>query len=108
RDEEACYVDGQAKYERIAHLARFREGLKIVLERAAHERIALMCSEADPLTCHRTILVCRELLRIQPGWSIAHILSDGEVELHRDAEERLMKLHKLEPELFGDLNTTEG
>lgn len=108
RDEEACYVNGQARYDRIAHVPRFREGLKNVLDRAAHDRVALMCSEADPLVCHRTILVCRELLRLQPDLKIAHILPDGALEQHRDAEERLMKLHKLEPELFGDLNTTAG
>ena len=108
RDEDACYVNGQAKYDRIAHVPRFREGLKQVLDRATRERVALMCSEADPLACHRSILICRELLRLKPDLNIAHILPDGSLEQHRDAEERLMKLHKLEPELFGDLNTTEG
>lgn len=108
REEEACYVNGQAKYDRIAHVPRFREGLKLVLERHAQGRVALLCSEADPLTCHRTILVCRELLRLQPDLNIAHILPDGVIESHHAAEQRLMKLHKLEPELFGDLTTTAG
>ena len=108
RDEEGCYVNGQARYDRVVHLPRFREGIKQVLARAAHERLALLCSEADPLACHRTILVCRELLRLQPDLNIAHILPDGALETHCDAEERLLKLHKLEPELFGDLNTTAG
>ncbi|MDH4241898.1 MAG: DUF488 domain-containing protein, partial [Phycisphaerae bacterium] len=55
RSEDDCYIDGQAKYGRIAHLSAFQSGLEIVLQRVENCRIALMCSESDPITCHRTI-----------------------------------------------------
>ncbi|MCC6154403.1 MAG: DUF488 domain-containing protein [Candidatus Hydrogenedentes bacterium] len=108
REEESCYVDDQARYDRIAQLPIFRAGLERVLTESADHRIALMCSEADPLTCHRTILVCRELLRHSPGMGITHILPDADTESHDGAMQRLVALHKLEPELFGDLSTQEG
>jgi hypothetical protein len=59
-----------------------------------------MCAEKDPITCHRTILICRNLL-LSEGITIKHILSNGRVEDHKDSELRLMKLFKLDqPDLF--------
>jgi uncharacterized protein (DUF488 family) len=108
RTEEGCYVDGQARYDRIATLPAFRQGLDAVLAEARQRHVALMCSEADPLTCHRTVLICRELHRLAPDLQIAHILADGGVETQEQAAARLIALHKLEPELFGDLASYEG
>jgi uncharacterized protein (DUF488 family) len=108
REEESCYVNDQARYARIAQLPLFRAGLDRILTESAGHRIALMCSEADPLTCHRTILVCRELRSLNPGFGIAHILPDGSIESHDDALDRLIAIHKLEPELFGELSSHEG
>ncbi|MHC4691599.1 MAG: DUF488 domain-containing protein [Planctomycetota bacterium] len=108
RSEDDCYVDGQAKYDRIAHLPTFRRGLEVVLQRVENCRIALMCSESDPITCHRTILVCRELKKRCPDLKITHLLGDGQVERQEMSEKRLVNLHKLQPELFGDLTSTSG
>jgi len=108
RDEEACYVDGQAQYARIAALPIFRAGLDRILTESEDHTIALMCSEADPLECHRTILVCREALKRRPGLRIEHILSGADIEAHDEAIARLVAQHKLAPELFGELSTPEG
>ncbi len=108
RSEDGCYIDGQAKYDRIAQLPTFRRGLEIVLQGVEHCRVALMCSESDPITCHRTILVCRELKRICPDLKITHILGDGTEEQQETSEKRLINLHKIQPELFGDLTSTSS
>ena len=67
-----------------------------------------MCSEAEPLNCHRTILICRQLKKNNPNFKIIHILGDGSTELHEESEQRLIRLHKLQPELFGELTTKSG
>lgn len=108
REEEACYVDDQAQYARIAQLHRFKAGIERVVDESRGRPTALMCSEGDPLTCHRTILVCREILRVFPGMHIDHILPDGTLEPHDAAIDRLIALHHLEPELFGELSSREG
>jgi len=108
RSEDGCYVNGQAKYNRIAQMPAFRRGLERVLQEVEHYRIALMCSESDPIICHRTILVCRELESICPDLKITHILADGTVEQQDTSEQRLVNLHKLQPELFGDLTSMSG
>ncbi len=108
RNEESCYVDGRAKYERIALLPQFQKGLERLYQGIERYRVALMCAEADPIACHRTILVCREVKKTHPGLQILHIHGDGDTEKHETLEERLVALHKLQPELFGDLTTTSG
>lgn len=98
REEANCYVDGQAVYECVALLPLFRDGIQRILQGAAHHDIALMCAEKEPLDCHRTVLVCRHL---RPhGLHIQHILADGELEEHGDAEKRLMRMMDVGPTLF--------
>jgi uncharacterized protein (DUF488 family) len=108
RAEASCYVDGQAKYERVKDLALFRTGLKRIFEGLEHYVPALTCAEADPITCHRTILICREIKRVRPDLNMAHILSDGALETHEEAEQRLILLHKLQLELFGPMSSMDG
>lgn len=83
-----CYIKGKANYEKIANTKMFQEGIDRVLSGAENLRIALMCAEAEPLDCHRTILVARALAA--HGAEIAHIHSDGEIETHAHALDRLV------------------
>jgi uncharacterized protein (DUF488 family) len=88
-----CYVDGKAVYERIAEMESFKQGLERIHKGAKNYRIALMCAEKDPITCHRAILICQHLVPF--NLEIAHIHGDGELEYHEDLEERLLQLHGL-------------
>jgi len=108
RTEEDCYVDGQAVYDAVRSLPAFRSGLHRVLEGIEQYDLSLMCAEADPLACHRTILICPELKRLRPDMRIMHILADGSLESHEEAEQRLIRLHRLQPELFGELTSMSG
>lgn len=100
RDEPECYVDDQARYDRIAKLPVFADGIQRVLDGVREYRVALMCAEQDPLTCHRTILVCHELKR--HGLTITHIHRGGMLEPHRQAEQRLVA-EELDAAEQGDL-----
>jgi uncharacterized protein (DUF488 family) len=100
RDERECYVDGQARYDRIRSLPAFLEGLDRLRKGVQTQRIALLCSEKDPITCHRAILICRALRR---EMTIQHILDDATLEPHAAAETRLLALMGLpEGDLFSD------
>jgi len=87
-EDQSCYVDGKVQYDRLAQTAPFQEGLDRVARGSIEYRIALMCAEKDPLTCHRTILVCRHLAA--RGIDVQHILADGRLESHEDAMARLL------------------
>ena len=92
--DASCYVEGKALYEKIAVLDSFQQGLKRILKGAQNHRIALMCAEKDPITCHRAILVCQHLMPF--NLEIAHIHSNGELEYHENLEERLLQIYHLE------------
>ena len=105
-DDPACYENGRVVFSRLAGTAVFRRGLDRVIEGAdgagegaRPRRLALMCAEKDPLDCHRTILVARELVR--RGVGVAHILAAGRIEPHDETVERLLARHRLDqPDLF--------
>ncbi|MFO1500939.1 MAG: DUF488 domain-containing protein [Verrucomicrobiota bacterium] len=99
RDEPCCYVDGQARYDRVAETSAFASGLDRLMTGLSKYRITLLCAEKDPLTCHRTILVARHLRG--KGFPIQHILADGSLESQEEAESRLLKLLGMsQPSLF--------
>lgn len=88
--DSACVSAGRVDYRRLAMTDLFREGLRRINREASQNALALMCAEKDPLTCHRTILVCRHLQ--DSGLSIQHILEDGRLESQTAAEERLLAM----------------
>lgn len=100
RIEPECYCDGKARYEKIRQLPLFREGIDRLNRGMREFRIALLCAEKDPITCHRTILVCREFRGQQV--LIRHVLADGSAEEQSDTEERLLKLTGLSEEQLFD------
>ena len=51
------YSEGVADYEKMATDNTFKAGIDRVLKGAEKYHIALMCSEQNPLDCHRCLLV---------------------------------------------------
>ena len=87
--DPADYVNGRIRYERVALSSAFCAGLARLIEEGSSRAVALLCAENDPLRCHRTLLVARELVR--EGVMVDHILSDGRIESQDDAESRLLR-----------------
>ena len=84
-----CYVNGKVQFDLIATRPEFTYELDRVIDMASEARPALLCAEEDPLTCHRTILICRHLRgRVN---SILHIRGDGSMETNDEFEQRLVK-----------------
>lgn len=101
-----CYVDGVVQYRRLAKTPEFEEGIDRVLDGSSREQIALLCTEQEPLDCHRTILVSKVLA--ERGAEIAHIHTSGILESHDDAMLRLQrKFHLDQPRLWADEDPLE-
>jgi uncharacterized protein (DUF488 family) len=81
---------GALDYERMAASVLFVDGIAQVERIAARANLALLCSEHEPLTCHRCLLVGRRLA--ERGVSVGHILRDGSIEANAATEERLLVL----------------
>jgi len=74
--------DGRVLYGRWARSISFQRGLSRLLAGCAQYRVAIMCSEEDPTSCHRRLLIGRALSREGPTL-LRHIRADG----HLDVEE---------------------
>ena len=98
--DRSCYdAEGRVQYDRVATTDTFEDALHMVMRLADENCSALLCTEKEPLECHRTMLVARALE--DQGNSIAHIMADGSLEAHEDTMTRLLESHKLPPQ--GDM-----
>lgn len=93
--DRSCYDGGQATYERISASEPFKAGLNRLRSGVGQLNLALVCSERDPLECHRAVLVCRNLYDLHPH--IKHIHCDGSVETQQEFDERLVSFQNLTP-----------
>lgn len=96
--DRSCYVNGQVQYSLLANTELFRSGIGRLLGGAEEERIAVVCTEKDPLDCHRTLLVTRAL--VEAGVTVDHVLADGRLESNNEAMTRLLRKQDVQPDLF--------
>jgi len=88
--EQNLYCDGVADYEKMAREPSFLKGIDRVMDGSKEHKIVLMCSEHNPLDCHRCLLVGRALAERKV--SLDHILSNGNIATQYDIEEKLLAL----------------
>ena len=101
--DRSCYdADGRVRYDRVADSDDFDDGIRRVIRAADEGQVALLCTEKEPLECHRTLLVARNL--VERGVAVSHIMAEGGLESHDDTMLRLVEIHKLPPE--GDMFRT--
>lgn len=89
REEEHLYTDGIVDFSKVAQDDTFLSGIKRI-ETGVEKgyKIALMCTEKDPLDCHRTILVARNIFSL--GINIGHILPNASLKTHDEIEKDLV------------------
>ena len=86
--EDRLYDEqGRAQYGLMALEPKFQEGVRQLAQTAMERRLALLCTERDPLKCHRTLLVAPALEKA--GVPIVHIAGDGKGVPHKELMGRL-------------------
>lgn len=91
--------DGRASYSCMALNPMFGEGVERVLSGLAKGYVpALLCSEKDPMQCHRALLIGRELER--RGVRVVHLHDSARTETQQILENRLIKHLHLHPDLL--------
>jgi uncharacterized protein (DUF488 family) len=72
----SCYTAGEVDYDLIRGKEWFQAAVDQLIELISEPgNYALMCSEADPLACHRHNLLAREL--VDRDITVWHIISDA-------------------------------
>lgn len=89
-DDPSDYEDGRVRYDRLQAKPAFGVGVERVIRGTLEQRIALVCSEKEPLDCHRSLLVAQALA--DRGVSVNHILADGSLETHSQTMKRLLEM----------------
>jgi len=80
--------DGRVNYERVKTTAAFQRGLDRLAQDLEVSRVAMLCSEEDPMDCHRGLLVAPAMN--ERGLPTIHIRGDGSMEPQSDFEARLI------------------
>lgn len=57
----------------------FEQALDELMAHGEHERTAIMCAEAVPWRCHRSLVADALVVH---GWEVTHILGAGQVKPH--------------------------
>ena len=88
RDVGLYNADGRVNYERVRQTKNFQQGIERVCGAMEDYAIALLCSEEDPLDCHRGLMIAPAL--VERGLAPGHLRGDGSIESTQQFEDRLL------------------
>jgi uncharacterized protein (DUF488 family) len=90
-------------YADYMETAPFREAMDLLLAPAATARTAILCAEAVPWRCHRSLIADTLLCR---GWTVRHILAPDRADFHQPPPFAVIRpgLVTYPAPLFSDLN----
>lgn len=101
---DLLFPNGTVNYSKVRQTKPFQEGIKRLIKGIKDGyKMSLMCTEKDPIDCHRSVLISHEL--IKKGVPINHILYDGKIMSNNELEEILLKKYKPH---HADLNLFES
>ena len=118
RRTDALDADNKVDFEKAVLTPAFQEGVKRLMD-GMHKgyRISLMCSEANPLECHRFAMVSRYFF--EHGVDVQHIVHDehGDVTTipHQTLQDEMVKEYVRKkkipqiqpPDMFGENECTK-
>ena len=75
--DDLDYIDNQVQYSSLRNKHGYLKNIEKVINIARSKKLALMCTEKNPLDCHRSILVSRDITKLSE-LEIIHILDENE------------------------------
>lgn len=90
--DPADMTKGIANYEVMAAKDKFKRSIDGLLKLSSRSSIALLCSEHNPLDCHRCLLVSRAMIEL--GEDTNHILRDSELMSQKKVEQVLAEEYR--------------
>lgn len=93
QEDISLYNDeGYLDFDRVRSSSNFKVGYdNVIVGLEKENNIALMCTEKDPIDCHRTIMVSRAF--DLAGIEVNHILCDGTLQNQSEVNQRLMDMY---------------
>ena len=108
-DRALYFSDGYLDFDKTRKSSKFQRGMYNVIK-GIHDGnyIALMCTEKDPIECHRAIMVSRTFYEY--GIDVEHILEDGSLQSHDELNHRLLEMYfpdRYQISLFSEENKSD-
>jgi uncharacterized protein (DUF488 family) len=100
-DSDLYDEEGRVQYESVRATPEFKRGLERVLEAREHYNVALLCSEEDPLDCHRGLMIAPAL--VERGQAPQHLRGNGVIESMRQFEDQLLRVTRVGEGMFDGL-----
>ncbi|WP_017209972.1 DUF488 family protein [Clostridium beijerinckii] len=91
-DRNLYSKDGYLDFEKTAKSKQFLNGVERISNGIEKNlKIAFMCTEKDPIDCHRNILVANQFHK--RNYNIENILENGSLEKQEHLEKRLLDMY---------------
>lgn len=90
-NNRSVYTDNQVDFLKMSESKPFLNGCSRIKEGLVNYTVCLMCSERDPITCHRSILISHNFKKMYPKANIFHIMPNR-IESNTEMEERLLSI----------------
>ena len=88
-ERENIDINGKVMFDKVKEKISFIKAIERIIQGIDKGyKIALMCSEKDPLYCHRAILIGNSLS--QKGIKVLHIYEDGSLKNQHQLEDELI------------------
>jgi uncharacterized protein (DUF488 family) len=87
-DPDLYDAEQRVDYERVRRTPFFEEGLERLQQGLERYTIASLCSEEDPLDCHRGLMIAPALKAL--GVDMSHLRADGRIDSAAETEARLL------------------
>lgn len=95
--------NGIVDYNKLIKSNLFSKGLEMLEELSIPYNVGIMCSEHDPLSCHRFLAISKELARRE--YRVVHILDERRFVKQSVLEDKLIETHfgeYIQMDLFSD------
>ena len=96
KDTSVLNQDNKILEDKIEKKSWYQDGIKEIIKLSDKTRLALMCSEENPLHCHRGYVISHALLK--KGMKIEHIRGSGD----NDKGRRFVKKELHQGNLFDE------
>lgn len=92
KDKNVYTKEGYLDFEKVRETDKFNNAIRHIEDRIDKGfRIALMCTEKDPIDCHRAILIAPKFY--YNGYNVKNILENGDILTQEDIEKRLLDIY---------------
>jgi len=108
-DPDLLDESGQVNFERVRKTKDFKRGVERLWQGVKKGyNMALMCSESDPVECHRFSMISKAL--DEAGFDVRHIMKDKTLKLNSDLEMEILRKYNKKlpkPDMFNPCITKE-